>query len=66
MADCDSWNVFQTTWVQDLPKRPSPVAHDPKADDFPASFVRVLHALNVAPALSSHINHDVSLLHCFF
>ncbi|EPS99962.1 hypothetical protein FOMPIDRAFT_1060549 [Fomitopsis schrenkii] len=58
MIEYDWRDIENTAWVQDVPRRPSPIAHDPKADDFPAAFVRVLHGLNVAPALTSHINND--------
>lgn len=35
------------------------MAHDPKADDFPAKFVGVLRGVNVAPALINLLRNDV-------
>jgi len=45
-------------WVQDFPLRSSPIPHDPKAADFPATLQRVLRKLNFQPALRSHLNGD--------
>ncbi|TFY63635.1 hypothetical protein EVJ58_g3136 [Rhodofomes roseus] len=58
MIEYDWRDIENTAWVQDVPKRPSPIAHDSKVDDFPAAFSRVLRALNVGPALTSHVNND--------
>jgi tyrosyl-DNA phosphodiesterase 1 len=55
---------MQTAWLQDVPLRPSPAQQrDPKGlEDFPAMMQRVLHAVNVRPALVSLLKADVSLL----
>ncbi|KZT68593.1 phospholipase D/nuclease [Daedalea quercina L-15889] len=58
MIEYDWRDIENTAWVQDVGKRASPIAHDPKADDFAAAFIRVLRALNVGPALISHLNND--------
>lgn len=54
------FTLYQTVWVQDIPIRQTPIAHDPKASDFPTAFERVLKALNVGPALTSFVHNDVS------
>ncbi|KAH9929332.1 tyrosyl-DNA phosphodiesterase-domain-containing protein [Fomitopsis serialis] len=58
MIEYDWRDIENTAWVQDVPKRSSPIAHDPKADDFPSAFARVLRALQVEPALLSHVKND--------
>ena len=51
---------LQTTWLQDVPLRPTPIPCDSKiVDDFPTMFQRVLHAVNVRPALSNLLKTDV-------
>ncbi|KAG8915391.1 hypothetical protein FRC01_003676, partial [Tulasnella sp. 417] len=57
-VDYDWRDIENTAWVQDIPIRPKPIEHDPKADDFPAQFQRVLSKLNFAPALQSHLKGD--------
>ena len=52
----------KTVWVQDVPKRPSPVAADPKVEDFASAMVRVLHGVNVAPALVNLLKNEVRYL----
>ena len=52
----------QTVWVQDIPKLPSPVAADPKQENFASAMVRVLHGVNVAPALANFLSNDVRYL----
>ncbi|KAL0952281.1 hypothetical protein HGRIS_006571 [Hohenbuehelia grisea] len=50
---------MKTMWVQDVPKLSSPRTLDPKAtEDFPILFERVLHAVNVKPALTSFLRGD--------
>ncbi|OBZ74283.1 putative tyrosyl-DNA phosphodiesterase [Grifola frondosa] len=44
LVEYDWRDIENSVWIQDLPKRPSPIAHDPKANDFAAAMVRVLHA----------------------
>jgi tyrosyl-DNA phosphodiesterase-1 len=47
-------------WLQDIPKRDTPIARDSKVvDDFPTMFQRVLHALNVRPALQNLLRNEV-------
>ncbi|KIO27808.1 hypothetical protein M407DRAFT_72614 [Tulasnella calospora MUT 4182] len=57
-VDYDWRDIENTAWVQDIPLRPKPIEHDPKADDFPAQFQHVLTKLNFAPALQSHLKGD--------
>jgi tyrosyl-DNA phosphodiesterase-1 len=52
-------DIENTVWVQDVPRRPSPVPHDPKADDFPSVLEHVLCDINVAPAITSLVLTDV-------
>lgn len=48
------WRDFEHTfWVQDVPRRPSPIPHEPEADDFPSVLERVLCANNLAPAVTN-------------
>ncbi|ETW80095.1 hypothetical protein HETIRDRAFT_459808 [Heterobasidion irregulare TC 32-1] len=58
LVDFDWRDIENTVWVQDIPIRQTPIAHDPKASDFPTSFERVLKALNVGPALTSFVHND--------
>ncbi|TDL27098.1 phospholipase D/nuclease [Rickenella mellea] len=58
LVDFDWRDIENTVWTQDVPLRTSPHAHDPKATDFPATLQKVLHALNVPAALTSHLNGD--------
>ncbi|KDQ55780.1 hypothetical protein JAAARDRAFT_159157 [Jaapia argillacea MUCL 33604] len=57
-VDFDWRDIENTVWVQDIPLRASPIPHDPKATDFPATFERVLKALNVRSALDIMIRTD--------
>ena len=59
LIDHDWRDIENTVWVQDVPRRPSPVPHEPKADDFPSVFERILYAINVAPAITSLVSTDV-------
>ena len=59
LMDHDWRDIENTVWVQDVPRRPSPVPHEPKADDFPSVFERILYAINVAPAITSLVSTDV-------
>lgn len=48
------WRDFEHTfWVQDVPRRPSPIPHEPEADDFPSVLERVLCAINLALAVTN-------------
>ncbi|KAH9052725.1 hypothetical protein EDB87DRAFT_1581479 [Lactarius vividus] len=58
-----SWITIGATskiriWVQDVPRRPSPIPHEPKSDDFPSVLERVLYAINVAPAITNLASTD--------
>jgi tyrosyl-DNA phosphodiesterase-1 len=59
--DHDWRDIENTVWVQDVPRRPSPIPHEAKADDFPAILERVLYAVNVAPAIASLASTGVRL-----
>jgi len=56
LMDHDWRDIENTVWVQDVPRRPSPIPHEPKADDFPSTFERVLYAINVAPAITGLVS----------
>ncbi|KAI0262793.1 tyrosyl-DNA phosphodiesterase-domain-containing protein [Gloeopeniophorella convolvens] len=59
LIDHDWRDIENTVWVQDVPRRPAPgIPHDPKADDFPTTFERVLTALNIGPAINSLVATD--------
>ncbi|GJE97021.1 tyrosyl-DNA phosphodiesterase [Phanerochaete sordida] len=60
VIEYDWRDVENSVWLQDVPLRATPITHDSKAHDFPAAFMRVLHGVNVAPALISlsKIGHD--------
>ncbi|KAI0325269.1 phospholipase D/nuclease [Cubamyces sp. BRFM 1775] len=58
LVEYDWRDIENSVWVQDVPKRPEPVNPPANTEDFAASMVRVLHALNVAPALVNHLNTD--------
>ncbi|KAI0087489.1 tyrosyl-DNA phosphodiesterase-domain-containing protein [Irpex rosettiformis] len=51
LIEHDWRDIENSVWVQDIPARANPLAHDPKADDFPSIMVRILRSVNVAPAL---------------
>jgi hypothetical protein len=57
--DHDWRDIENTVWVQDVPRRPSPIPHQPKGDDFPSTFESVLYAINVAPAIASLLSTGV-------
>ncbi|PCH43297.1 phospholipase D/nuclease [Wolfiporia cocos MD-104 SS10] len=58
MIPYDWRDIENSAWVQDVPKRRSPIRHDPKADDFAAALVRVLRSINVGPALDNQLKND--------
>ncbi|KAI9431173.1 phospholipase D/nuclease [Lactarius indigo] len=58
LMDHDWRDIENTVWVQDVPRRPSPVPHEPKSDDFPSVLERVLYAINVAPAITNLASTD--------
>ncbi|KAJ3548645.1 hypothetical protein NMY22_g1191 [Coprinellus aureogranulatus] len=51
-------DMENSVWLQDVPKRQTPIRHDPKADDFPATLQYMLHSINVAPALKAMISDN--------
>ncbi|KAL6303385.1 phospholipase D/nuclease [Sparassis latifolia] len=57
LIEIDWRDIENTIWLQDIPPRPAPVAHDSKAEDFPTAMTRVLRAVNVAPALISQLRN---------
>ncbi|KAI1791374.1 phospholipase D/nuclease [Ganoderma leucocontextum] len=58
LVEYDWRDIENTVWVQDVPKRPSPTAADPKVEDFASAMVRVLHGVNVAPALVNLLRNE--------
>ncbi|CAL1698599.1 unnamed protein product [Somion occarium] len=50
-------DIENSVWVQDVPLRPRPIPHESKANDFPAAWTRILHSLNVAPALITMVKN---------
>ncbi|KAH9017564.1 tyrosyl-DNA phosphodiesterase-domain-containing protein [Lactarius pseudohatsudake] len=58
LMDHDWRDIENTVWVQDVPRRPSPIPHEPKSDDFPSVLERVLYAINVAPAIANLASTD--------
>ncbi|KAI0350558.1 phospholipase D/nuclease [Trametes cingulata] len=62
LVDYDWRDIENTVWVQDVPKlqapAPAPAPPSSDAEDFASSMIRVLHALNVAPALINHLRND--------
>ncbi|KAF8961659.1 tyrosyl-DNA phosphodiesterase-domain-containing protein [Flammula alnicola] len=52
-------DMENSVWLQDIPLRSKPTPHDPKAsDDFPAALQRMLHGVNVRPALAAMISDN--------
>ncbi|KAF8800390.1 phospholipase D/nuclease [Phlegmacium glaucopus] len=52
-------DMENSVWLQDIPLRSKPIPHDPKAsDDFAAVLQRMLHAVNVKPALLAMISDN--------
>ncbi|EJF61409.1 phospholipase D/nuclease [Dichomitus squalens LYAD-421 SS1] len=58
LVEYDWRDIENTVWVQDVPKRPSPEPADPKVEDFASALVRMLHGVNVAPALVNHLKNE--------
>jgi len=56
--DHDWRDIENTVWVQDVPRRPSRIPHQPKSDDFPSTLESVLDAINVAPAIASLVSTE--------
>lgn len=52
--------ILQAVWLQDIPPRPKPIPHERNVmDDFPSIMQKILHAVNVRPALKNMLAHDV-------
>ncbi|KAI0030960.1 tyrosyl-DNA phosphodiesterase-domain-containing protein [Vararia minispora EC-137] len=51
-------DIENSAFVQDLPRRASPIPHDPSADNFASTLENVLRVLNVEAGLRSHIHND--------
>ncbi|EIW76911.1 phospholipase D nuclease [Coniophora puteana RWD-64-598 SS2] len=59
LIDYDWRDIENAVWLQDVPRRPSPIPHDPKAkDDFPSIMQNVLRSVNVRPALANMLAND--------
>ncbi|KAH9851198.1 phospholipase D/nuclease [Lenzites betulinus] len=58
LVEYDWRDIENSVWVQDIPKLASPVTPPAKTEDFSSAIVRVLHALNVAPALINLLRND--------
>ncbi|KAI0278964.1 tyrosyl-DNA phosphodiesterase-domain-containing protein [Russula aff. rugulosa BPL654] len=56
LMDHDWRDIENTVWVQDVPRRPSAIPHQPKSDDFPSTLESVLYAINVTPAIASLVS----------
>ncbi|KIJ27246.1 hypothetical protein M422DRAFT_236189 [Sphaerobolus stellatus SS14] len=52
-AEWDWKDIENSVWLQDIPKRPSPIPHDRKADDFPALLIRTSDALYISAGLET-------------
>ncbi|CAL1698618.1 unnamed protein product [Somion occarium] len=50
-------DIENSVWVQDVLLRPRPTPHESKVNDFPAAWTRILHSLNVAPALITMVKN---------
>jgi hypothetical protein len=51
LIDQDWRDIEDTVWIQDVPRRPSPIPHELKADDFPSKLESNLYAIDVAPSI---------------
>ncbi|KAF9228232.1 phospholipase D/nuclease [Gyrodon lividus] len=59
LVDYDWRDIENVVWLQDVPPRSRPLPHDPKVvDDFPSIMQKVLHAVNVRPALANMLAND--------
>ncbi|KAI0651034.1 tyrosyl-DNA phosphodiesterase-domain-containing protein [Trametes meyenii] len=58
LIEYDWRDIENSVWVQDIPKRSSPFVPPSDTEDFASSMVRVLHALNAAPALVNLLRND--------
>lgn len=61
LGSAPCYKILQAVWLQDIPPRSTPIPHERKVvDDFPSIIQKVLHAVNVHPALANMLVHDVS------
>ncbi|KIJ04605.1 hypothetical protein PAXINDRAFT_22102 [Paxillus involutus ATCC 200175] len=59
LVDYDWRDIENAVWLQDVPPRSQPLPHDPNdVDDFPSIMQKVLHAVNVRPALANMLAND--------
>ncbi|KAH7906456.1 tyrosyl-DNA phosphodiesterase-domain-containing protein, partial [Hygrophoropsis aurantiaca] len=59
LVDYDYRDIENAMWLQDLPLRLTPIAHDPKiVDDFPSLMQDVLRAVNVRHALTNMLCNE--------
>ena len=59
LIDHDWRDIENTVWIQDVPRRPSPIPYEPKIDDFPSALESVLYAINLVPAIASLVSSGV-------
>ncbi|KAK0455791.1 tyrosyl-DNA phosphodiesterase-domain-containing protein [Desarmillaria tabescens] len=57
----DYRDIENVIWLQDIPPRGTPIANDPKANDFPAIMQRVLHGVNVRRPLELMLQEHPNL-----
>ncbi|KAF9650179.1 phospholipase D/nuclease [Thelephora ganbajun] len=53
LVPLDWRDIENTAWVQDVPLRATPIARDPRAQDFPSHLEKALNALDVQGGLDS-------------
>ncbi|KAF8128029.1 hypothetical protein EV363DRAFT_452845 [Boletus edulis] len=59
LVDYDWRDIENAVWLQDVPPRSKPIPHERKVvDDFPSIMQKILHAVNVHPALASMLAND--------
>ncbi|KAF8547998.1 phospholipase D/nuclease [Imleria badia] len=59
LIDYDWRDIENAVWLQDVPPRSKPIPHERKViDDFPSIMQKVLHAVNVHPALANMLTND--------
>ncbi|KIJ10133.1 hypothetical protein PAXINDRAFT_86497, partial [Paxillus involutus ATCC 200175] len=59
LIDYDWRDIQNAVWLQDVPPWSQPLPHDSKdVDDFPSMMQKVLHVVNVRPALANMLAND--------
>ncbi|KAN0079823.1 Tyrosyl-DNA phosphodiesterase domain containing protein [Tylopilus felleus] len=59
LVDYDWRDIENAVWLQDVPLRDKPMPHERKVvDDFPSIMQKILHAVNVHPALANMLAND--------